>query len=118
MKKILYKALTLDNKWARGLVTRFYDENICEITDINGYCYFCRTASICEYIGVCDKNGDDIFVGDILEDCTTKKRYTICYRALKYYIYNGNSYAQISAKFLEECIIVGNEKEKFPKGKR
>ena len=118
MKKILYKALTLDNKWARGLVTKFYDENVCEIADIYGYLYFCRTESICEYIGVEDKNGDEIFVGDIIEDCTTKKRYLICYRALQYYIYNGNSYVPVSIDFLKHCIVVGNEKTKLLKGKR
>lgn len=114
MKKILYKALTLNNYWVRGLVTCIFNERICTIDDCSGNAYYCKTKTICEFTGLHDQTGEEIFVGDIIEDVNTRLTYLVCYRDGKYLLRGSidNKYVTISQNFTKNCLIKGNEKEK------
>ncbi len=115
MKKILYKGLTLENIWVRGLVSCFYNENVCEIRDSFGRNYFCKTKTVCEFIGLYDQNNEEIFVGDILEDVNTRKTYCVVYQDGKYILTVGgcDEYITASQDFTKTCLIIRNINERL-----
>lgn len=128
MREILYRGKRIDNKkWIEGCYAvvgekkviiahpeMFYDENAkqcygSEIKDID-------PETVCQYIGMTDKNGRKIFEGDIIEVCTfgfnperfiTEVAYDKCAFRLK----NGRNmfyYGQSDFTKMDDAKVIGN----------
>lgn len=73
MREILFKAKRLDNgKWVEGSLLVYLDGDRFICCD-NGvpdclYKYEVDPATVCQYTGLTDKNGVNIFEGDICKD--------------------------------------------------
>ena len=70
MREILFKAKRLsDGKWVEGNLFLSDDKKcqICIGTPIIRICYDVDPATVCQYTGLKDKNGEMIFEGDIVK---------------------------------------------------
>lgn len=73
MREILFRAKRLDNsEWVEGLLwKKKYNSNKLFIScfpneDDDEECFVVDSETVCQYIGLIDKNGQKIFEGDIL----------------------------------------------------
>ena len=68
-REILFKAKRIDNgEWVEGDLERTKYDDVIWIVDVRGEkCYRCDSATICQYIGLTDKNDKKIWENDIVE---------------------------------------------------
>ena len=69
MREILFKAKRKDNgEWVEGDLERTKYDDVIWIVDVRGEkCYRCDSDTICQYIGLTDKNDKKIWENDIVE---------------------------------------------------
>lgn len=68
-REILFKAKRIDNgEWVEGDLERTKYDDVIWIVDVRGEkCYRCDSDTICQYIGLADKNDKKIWENDIVE---------------------------------------------------
>ena len=68
-REILFKAKRIDNgEWVEGDLERTKYDDVIWIVDVRGEkCYRCDLDTICQYIGLTDKNDKKIWENDIVE---------------------------------------------------
>lgn len=68
-REILFKAKRKDNgEWVEGDLERTKYDDVIWIVDVRGEkCYRCDSDTICQYIGLTDKNDKKIWENDIVE---------------------------------------------------
>lgn len=68
-REILFKAKRIDNgEWVEGDLERTKYDDVIWIVDVRGEkCYRCDSDTICQYIGLTDKNDKKIWENDIVE---------------------------------------------------
>lgn len=68
-REILFKAKRIDNgEWVEGGLERTKYDDVIWIVDVRGEkCYRCDSDTICQYIGLTDKNDKKIWENDIVE---------------------------------------------------
>ena len=77
MREILFRGKRLDNgEWVEGSLHVEWGETRKDgsrnkdyrILGVRGECYYVAPDTVGQYIGFCDRNGQKIFEGDIVED--------------------------------------------------
>ena len=68
-REILFKAKRIDTgEWVEGDLERTKYDDVIWIVDVRGEkCYRCDSDTICQYIGLTDKNDKKIWENDIVE---------------------------------------------------
>lgn len=66
MREILFKAKTISGNWANGLLTNIDDKWYISNKTGSPFAYEVRPETLCQFTGLCDKNGNRIWENDIL----------------------------------------------------
>lgn len=66
MREILFKAKTISGNWVNGLLANKNDKWYISNKAGNPFAYEIRPETICQFTGLCDKNGKRIWENDIL----------------------------------------------------
>jgi uncharacterized phage protein (TIGR01671 family) len=86
MREILFKAKTISGNWVNGLLVNIGDKWYISNKTGSPFAYEVRPETLCQFTGLCGKNGKRIWEGDIIsyqrdnDDCPfpnkdTKKRF-------------------------------------------
>ena len=108
-REILFKGCTvLGNRWIKGIYIPFTDKQFGYIIDrVTGEQILCYNKSIGQYTGFTDRNGENIFEGDIMQLCSA------CYPCLVYWDGKGWAWKQNGKRreidlTREKMCIIGN----------
>lgn len=71
MREILFKAKTISGNWVNGLLSNKDDKWYISNKAGMPFAYDVRPETICQFTGLCDKNGKKIWENDIVT-CQTK----------------------------------------------
>ena len=71
MRKILFKAKTISGNWVNGLLANEDDKWYISNKAGSPFAYEVRPETLCQFTGLCDKNGNKIWENDIVT-CQTK----------------------------------------------
>ena len=71
MREILFKAKTISGNWVNGLLANKNDKWYISNKAGNPFAYEIRPETLCQFTGLCDKNGNKIWENDIVT-CQTK----------------------------------------------
>lgn len=85
MREILFKAKTISGNWVNGLLANKNDKWYISNKAGSPFAYEVRPETICQFTGLCDKNGNKIWENDII----------------KYHF--GKIYAQIKYGYYQNC---------------
>ena len=66
MREILFKAKTINGNWVNGLLSNKDDKWYISNKAGMPFAYDVRPETICQFTGLCDKNGNKIWENDIL----------------------------------------------------
>lgn len=66
MREILFKAKTINGNWVNGLLANKDDKWYISNKAGMPFAYDVRPETICQFTGLCDKNGNKIWDNDIL----------------------------------------------------
>lgn len=66
MREILFKAKTISGNWVNGLLSNKDDKWYISNKAGMPFAYDVRPETICQFTGLCDKNGNKIWDNDIL----------------------------------------------------
>ena len=66
MREILFKAKTISENWVNGLLANKNDKWYISNKAGNPFAYEIRPETICQFTGLCDKNGKKVWENDIL----------------------------------------------------
>lgn len=66
MREILFKAKTISGNWVNGLLANKNDKWYISNKAGNPFAYEIRPETLCQFTGLCDKNGKTIWENDIL----------------------------------------------------
>ena len=66
MREILFKAKTISGNWVNGLLANKDDKWYISNKAGMPFAYDVRPETICQFTGLCDKNGNKIWENDIL----------------------------------------------------
>ena len=66
MREILFKAKTINGNWVNGLLANKNDKWYISNKAGSSFAYDVRPETICQFTGLCDKNGKKIWENDIL----------------------------------------------------
>ena len=67
MREILFKAKTISGNWVNGLLANKDDKWYISNKAGSPFAYEVRPETICQFTGLCDKNGNKIWENDILK---------------------------------------------------
>lgn len=82
MREILFKAKTISGNWVNGLLANKDDKWYISNKAGMPFAYDVRPENICQFTGLCDKNGKKIWENDILKTWDDK------YVQVKFGLYN------------------------------
>ena len=66
MREILFKAKTISGNWVKGLLANENDKWYISNKVSRPFAYEIRPETICQYTGLTDKNGEEIWENDIV----------------------------------------------------
>lgn len=66
MREILFKAKTINGNWVNGLLANKNDKWYISNKAGSPFAYDVRPETLCQFTGLCDKNGKKIWKNDIL----------------------------------------------------
>lgn len=67
MREILFKAKTISGNWVNGLLANKDDKWYISNKAGSPFAYEVRPETLCQFTGLCDKNGNKIWENDILK---------------------------------------------------
>ena len=82
MREILFKAKTISGNWVNGLLANKDDKWYISNKAGMPFAYDVRPETLCQFTGLCDKNGKKIWENDIL------KTWDDQYAQVKFGLYN------------------------------
>ncbi len=82
MREILFKAKTISGNWVNGLLANIGDKWYISNKTGRPFAYEARPENLCQFTGLCDKNGNKIWENDII-----KYHFGEIYAPIKYGYY-------------------------------